>query len=198
MSERERWTIYPLLFLALGASLKDKLLPDRDVEATLIRCQQLEVVDRDQEVKARMNANLLAAPLILARDARILGANDEPRISLGTNPHDAPRLEFFGNDRKPVLLLATDEENTTGMVITFDANDAPHFMITASVRATAAQPNEESPQGQEPGEEEASPATPDEAAPQGEAAPESADESPTEEPTSAEAEPSAEAPSNDP
>lgn len=192
MSERERWTIYPLLFLALGASLKDKILPDRDIEATLIRCQQLEVVDRDREVKARMNANLLAAPLILARDARILGANDEPRISLGTNPHDAPRLEFFGNDRKPVLLLATDEENTTGMVITFDANDAPHFMITASVRAAAAQSNEESPEGQEASDEEASPAATDADEPLGEVAPDSADAAP------AEAEPSDEAPPSEP
>ena len=43
MSERERWVVYPLLFLALGASLRDKL-SDRTTSRS-IKCQELLVID---------------------------------------------------------------------------------------------------------------------------------------------------------
>src|SRR5688572_3716032 len=43
MSDRERWVVYPLLFLALGASLRDKLV-DRTTSKS-IACQELLIVD---------------------------------------------------------------------------------------------------------------------------------------------------------
>jgi hypothetical protein len=45
MTERERWVVYPLLFLALGASLRDKLI-DRTTSRVIV-CQELQVVDED-------------------------------------------------------------------------------------------------------------------------------------------------------
>jgi hypothetical protein len=45
MSERERWIVYPLLFLALGAALRDKLF-DMTTSKRII-CQELIVVDED-------------------------------------------------------------------------------------------------------------------------------------------------------
>jgi hypothetical protein len=32
MSDRERWIVYPLLFLSLGVSLHDKMLPSKEVK----------------------------------------------------------------------------------------------------------------------------------------------------------------------
>jgi hypothetical protein len=43
MSERERWIIYPLLFLALGAALRDKLI-DTTMSRKIV-CQELIVAD---------------------------------------------------------------------------------------------------------------------------------------------------------
>jgi hypothetical protein len=43
MSERERWVVYPLLFLALGAALRDKLF-DRTITKSIV-CQELMVLD---------------------------------------------------------------------------------------------------------------------------------------------------------
>src|SRR3954466_9616554 len=43
MTERERWIVYPLLFLALGAALRDKLV-DRTTTKNIV-CQQLSIVD---------------------------------------------------------------------------------------------------------------------------------------------------------
>jgi hypothetical protein len=45
MTERERWVVYPLLFLALGASLRDKLA-DRTTTKSIV-CQELNVVDEE-------------------------------------------------------------------------------------------------------------------------------------------------------
>jgi hypothetical protein len=58
MTERERWIVYPLLFLALGAALRDKLF-DRTTSEIIesIVCQELTVVDTEP-VGGR--ANILA------------------------------------------------------------------------------------------------------------------------------------------
>jgi hypothetical protein len=45
MSDRERWIVYPLLFLALGVSLRDKLT--QVVRCEELICKQLIVVDRE-------------------------------------------------------------------------------------------------------------------------------------------------------
>jgi hypothetical protein len=59
MSERERWVIYPLLFLALGAALRDKL--SNSTTAKSIKCQELYVVDEkplgNEVVIARIGRN---------------------------------------------------------------------------------------------------------------------------------------------
>jgi hypothetical protein len=56
MSERERWIVYPLLFLALGSAIRDKMLHavqtgdlqcDRIVAGTIV-CEGLQVVDAAQ------------------------------------------------------------------------------------------------------------------------------------------------------
>ena len=43
MSERERWIVYPLIFFALGAALRDKIL--QRVEAKEIICESVKIVD---------------------------------------------------------------------------------------------------------------------------------------------------------
>lgn len=45
MTERERWIVYPLLFLALGTALRDKL--SEQTNTKLIRCQELVVTGEE-------------------------------------------------------------------------------------------------------------------------------------------------------
>jgi len=49
MSERERWIIYPLLFFALGAGIRDKIL--QRVEVKEIVCESLKIVDLHDPMK---------------------------------------------------------------------------------------------------------------------------------------------------
>ncbi|MEO1498624.1 MAG: hypothetical protein AAFV43_15885 [Planctomycetota bacterium] len=45
MSERERWIVYPLLFLALGAALRDKIA--KQTQTKEIVCERLFLVDSE-------------------------------------------------------------------------------------------------------------------------------------------------------
>ncbi|MCO6042862.1 hypothetical protein NG895_02975 [Aeoliella sp. ICT_H6.2] len=47
MTERERWIVYPLLFLALGASLRDKII--KSTHNQLVTCEALCVLDKDEK-----------------------------------------------------------------------------------------------------------------------------------------------------
>jgi hypothetical protein len=47
MTERERWIVYPLLFLALGAALRDKL--SEHTKTKSIECQELIVYGEENE-----------------------------------------------------------------------------------------------------------------------------------------------------
>lgn len=47
MTERERWIVYPLLFLALGAALRDKII--KTTHSQLVTCEALCVVDKDEK-----------------------------------------------------------------------------------------------------------------------------------------------------
>ncbi|MEN1679054.1 MAG: hypothetical protein AAGJ46_05645 [Planctomycetota bacterium] len=53
MSERERWIVYPLLFLALGAALRDKLL--KQTVADQVICRQLVVNNEAGRIAAVIN-----------------------------------------------------------------------------------------------------------------------------------------------
>lgn len=51
MNERERWIVYPLLFFALGAALRDKYtqrVETKDLQASRIICEELSIVDPEK------------------------------------------------------------------------------------------------------------------------------------------------------
>ncbi len=47
MTDRERWIVYPLLFMALGISLKDKIF--HEIRPEQVICKRLVVVDEDEQ-----------------------------------------------------------------------------------------------------------------------------------------------------
>jgi len=69
MSDRERWIIYPLLFLALGSSIWGKLT--KQIASPLVRCQELEIVGPDDDVLIKLSARAPRA----AGEIHVYGAN---------------------------------------------------------------------------------------------------------------------------
>jgi hypothetical protein len=55
MSSRERWTVYPLLFLALGIALKDKVT--KNIATDHVSCKSLYVTDRQGIPQVQVGLN---------------------------------------------------------------------------------------------------------------------------------------------
>src|SRR3954469_19499720 len=100
MTERERWIVYPLLFLALGAALRDKLV-DRTTNKSIV-CQDLLIVDEEstgpqsQRVLARIGSvkGKSTASMQINGDIEIvdneLSENSHARILATVGRNDPP------------------------------------------------------------------------------------------------------------
>jgi hypothetical protein len=85
MTERERWVVYPLLFLALGAALRDKLV-DRTITKSIV-CQELTVVD--EEPLGHQPTRILA---------RIFRTDPKPGSTAGATLMVNGHVEIIGDD----------------------------------------------------------------------------------------------------
>jgi hypothetical protein len=110
MSERERWMIYPLLFLSLGISLRSKItssLDLREISCNTLRCDH--VIGRDGE----SGCKTVLCDHILGGDANfqrlsVLNNAGKPRLVLSTEGAKAGgggALALLSTDGKPELLL---------------------------------------------------------------------------------------------
>jgi hypothetical protein len=90
VTDRERWIVYPLLFLALGSALRDKLA--KQTQAKQIVCEQLLLVDNDGRPAAALTGNELRFDVGGIGNGHIVGGKVEaltflqrgqPVLSLG-------------------------------------------------------------------------------------------------------------------
>ena len=75
MSDRERWIVYPLLFMALGISLRDKFL--REVHTDQVKCRELLVLNEHDEPMVVLNASASGGVI------RAIGTENRPELVLG-------------------------------------------------------------------------------------------------------------------
>jgi hypothetical protein len=105
MTERERWIVYPLLLLGLGASLKDKLVAPSVVKAEKIECNQIQC--RQQLVTNQLEATQVSvAKSLAAGQVVVMDPQKQPRILLRTIP---------AREGETVL-----KEKTRGQISVFD------------------------------------------------------------------------------
>jgi len=125
MSERERWIIYPLLFFALGAALRDKLLHRIDVKE--IYCESLKIVDQ-QDPTGRVLAELgiqrarSSDPTQLADRVGLLRIADSDGKEVCRLASDAvlqriigKQLLILGKNGRPLVIVGT--EQSPGMIL---------------------------------------------------------------------------------
>src|SRR5262245_35031150 len=95
MNERERWIVYPLLFFALGAALRDKFL--QQVETKELRCQRL--VAKEVEVEGTILCTGLAVldPENRTQPLVELGPTDPISIQPGQPPRSFGALVLRDN-----------------------------------------------------------------------------------------------------
>jgi hypothetical protein len=146
MTDRERWTVYPLLFLALGISVKDKLEKEKKINVDQVRCNSLVVTDRGSG-KDRVTIGSSPAGGIM----QVQGDHDVRSILLGYYNTVAGLMyvDAQGNPR-PLMALPTDvphrqPANSSGEPQVHAAKDQPS--------EPARQPREQTPESEPPPDE---------------------------------------------
>ena len=114
MNTRERWIVYPLLFLALGLALRDKLIPPSELKVGKVTCTSVTVTDLSGNIAAR---------IVPVRNGsgrlEIHGPADKAVVVLGTDQSGQfGTAEFAGPKGGLQLLLQASKEG--GRVTTLD------------------------------------------------------------------------------
>jgi len=111
MSERERWIVYPLLFLTLGIALRDKVIQPIADE---VRCRRLVVYDENDRKIAEVAP--MAVPLpgtgerAHAGMLRLLDPFGLPIVSVDYEGLNVTGdLDIFGPVNKPVVHVGASE-----------------------------------------------------------------------------------------
>jgi hypothetical protein len=123
MSTRERWIVYPLLFMTLGIAMRDKVLPSSqdvlDLSAGEIRCDRLLANHVD-------GGNLKCGVLAVA------GSDGRECIRMGVAPNRTGRLELCGNQGNVVAVLRADDQGKAGVLETFTAEGTPLVQLRST------------------------------------------------------------------
>jgi hypothetical protein len=85
MTDRERWTVYPLLFLALGVSLKDKLSPTvnmKNLNCETMVCKELLVSNSQGVVGLRAAGGNLQANNLICNAMTVTDSKGKQRVSI--------------------------------------------------------------------------------------------------------------------
>lgn len=135
MSNRERWILYPLLVLALGASLRTQLFPAfgnmrvRDFESGTIRCSNLEVAEsiliRGEDKKAKV---LISDASNRSGQIHILGEDGKSVVALGANKATGAGAIDVYNAEGQVRVKVTSLEDG-GAIATFTGKDKPLVFV---------------------------------------------------------------------
>jgi hypothetical protein len=120
MSTRERWIVYPLLFLILGIVMRDKFFPAaayqaKEVTALQVRCNQLLSVE---EITTRQ----LHCTLLLVDKVRVAGGIVVPGIQCG-------ELQVTGPNGRPTVVVGTDLKTKGGLIKTMSSAGNPLVLL---------------------------------------------------------------------
>jgi hypothetical protein len=126
MSTRERWIVYPLVFLTLGIVLRDKFVPQvhsaaiqfeaGEIAAQRIHCAQLQVKEL---LCDKLDSNQAKSHALF-----IHGPSDQPVIVAGADVKTgAGVLETY--TAKGIPLIRISSSATGGRLITFELEKSP-------------------------------------------------------------------------
>ena len=148
MSTRERWIVYPLLFMTLGIAMRDKVIPPvqlgsvglqfqaGEIATQRLRCGELQV---GRVVCDRLQSNQSECHTLLVN-----GPNGRPVVIAGAdaNTHAGTIETFTASGVPQVRLLST---NTGGAIVTFEAKQ-PSPQPAKNPAAGGQTPEKQSPQ----------------------------------------------------
>ncbi len=132
MSRRERWIVYPLLFMTLGIVMRDKVWPQTQFQAIGITAED---VDAYRVISARtIRCDRLEVGQVQCRGLSVGrlsvgGAKGTDAIRLGVAADGDGLLQLAGKNGQPVVILGADESGESGMIELLDADSQPQVQL---------------------------------------------------------------------
>jgi hypothetical protein len=133
MSDRERWIVYPLLLLAIGLAMGNRIVlqdEEHGGEADVIRCKGLEVIGPEGKPTISLSTSEKGNGMVEVGDAQgqlqsRLSANASG-ATLQLLDHDAKLYEFIGHYANRFGLFAGDAEGAKVLsLLSFATHVAP-------------------------------------------------------------------------
>jgi len=114
MSSRERWTVYPLLFLAIGLAVRAAAVPPAEFAAARVdSLQATRMVCRELIVNADDGTILVHVGRVVGGGGGRIEVKDQDgvdSVSIGTGPGDrGGAVEFFDAKGEPAGRLTADD-----------------------------------------------------------------------------------------
>jgi hypothetical protein len=129
MTDRERWIVYPLVFLTLGIALRNQFLPTRrfgavDLQAGELSAQKITCNDLivRQEVCNQLQCEQLQFNEALGKHIRTLGLSECVQ-------HRAVESEIINTQGKPVVVIGADKNTQSGVIQTMNPKGMPLVQI---------------------------------------------------------------------
>ena len=115
MTSRERWTVYPLLFLAIGLAVRAIAVPQGEfaaarvdeLESTRLVCKEIVIENDDGTILVHMG--------------RVVGGG-------------GGRIEIKDQDGIDTIAVGTQQDHREGVVEFFDAKGEPSGQLSAAPR----------------------------------------------------------------
>jgi hypothetical protein len=138
MSDRERWIIYPLVFLTLGIALRNQFLPTRRFGAVDLKAGELtaqKILCNDLVVMQKGECNQLQCEQFqfneaLGKHIRTLGLAECVQLKAGEA--ECRAMLVINADGKPAILAGTDKNSRSGVIQTMNSNGMPLVQIRAT------------------------------------------------------------------
>ena len=131
MTDRERWIVYPLVFLTLGIALRNQFLPTRQFGAVDLRAGELsaqKIICNDLIVRQTGACNHLQSEQFqfneaLGKHIRTLGLAECMQLKAGEAECGA--MLIINNQGKRVVLVGADKNTQSGVIQTMASNGLP-------------------------------------------------------------------------
>jgi hypothetical protein len=132
MSTRERWIVYPLLFLTLGIAMRNQFLPTRTLGAVDLKAGELSaqnIICDSLIVRQEGKCNKLQ--FLDAQGQRLVAGYAES-IQSKTGEAEFRRVTVADEQSKPVIIMLEDPNSKSGVIQTMRADGAPQVQIRSN------------------------------------------------------------------
>jgi len=143
MTDRERWIVYPLVFLTLGIALRNQFLPTRrfgavDLQAGEISAQKIicnDLVVRQTGACNQLQSEQFQFNEALGKHIRTLGLTECVQLKAGEAEFGA--MLILNAQGKKVVLAGFDKNTQSGVIQTMTSSGLPLVQLRTTDRGGA-------------------------------------------------------------